>query len=89
MDVNGAVRSALANVGGEFFFVKFRKANGEIRNMHCRLKVRKHLKGGEKKGDDIAQGNITVYDMQAKGYRRFKTENVLEIRHGGKVLKFS
>jgi hypothetical protein len=89
MNIDSLVRNFVNQTNGQIFTVIFRKKNGEIREMNCRTGVVKHLRGGEKKGDDERDGNVTVYDLRVKGYRRFKTANVMEIRHGKKSLKIS
>ena len=70
-------------VGGRFFRVTFVKKDGSIRRMVCRIGVAKYVKGtGHEAPDNI----VTVYDMQAKGYRAFDVNRVHNIRQGDKVL---
>lgn len=56
-------------VGNKIFSVTFEKKDGTLREMTCRLDVKKHLKGGEKTYDTEAANHLTVFDMQKKGYR--------------------
>ena len=72
---------------GKFINVKFVKKNGEIREMNCKLGVKKHLKGG------ISVNNrdryLTVYDMKSSGYRNINLNTILEITCGKKmIIKF-
>ena len=56
MTRDDAVRHILAS-GGEFVGVEFTKrTTGEVRQMNCRLGVKKHLKGGEQAYDPVAKG---------------------------------
>lgn len=68
-------------VGNKIFTVTFVKKNGEIRTMNCRLGVKKHLKGGQKKYDKA--NLITVYDLVKKGYRTINLETVHNIKTRG------
>jgi len=67
-------------------FVK--RTTGEARTMVCRLGVTKHLKGGELNFDPISKGLLSVYDMQAAGYRMINLDTVTEIRANGNVYRF-
>lgn len=72
-------------VGQKIFKAKFVKKNGEIREMNCKLGVKKHLKGG------ISVNNrdryLTVYDMKSSGYRNINLNTILEITCGKKMIK--
>ena len=72
-------------VGQKIFKAKFVKKNGEIREMNCKLGVKKHLKGG------ISVNNrdryLTVYDMKRSGYRNINLNTILEITCGKKMIK--
>ncbi len=74
--------------GGKAFTVKFKKKNGEIREINCRLRVKKHLRGGELPYDPKEVGTKVVFDLQKKDYRSFSLDSVVEIRGGGAVMKF-
>lgn len=79
--------NALQKVGenGKFFSVKFiKRSTGEEREMNCRLNVTKHLKGGTKAYNDEEHRLLTVFDIQAQGYRCIPLENLTEI-NGKKV----
>jgi hypothetical protein len=80
------VTSAIKNmVGHKIFKAVFVKRNGEIREMNCRLEVKKHLKGGR----DVNDRNryLTVYDLKSKGYRNINLNTIIEIRCGGNIIK--
>ena len=67
--------------------ITFVKKNGEVRKMHCRLKVTKHLRGGEKKYDSDALNYLTVYDLKKKDYRIINLNSLIELKYNGKILK--
>lgn len=70
------------------FGVTFVKKNGEVRDMTCRMGVKKHLKGGELGYDPVAKGLLSVFDMSAGEYRMINLSTLTELRVGGKVYKF-
>jgi hypothetical protein len=45
--------------------------------------VTKHLKGGEKSYDSDALNYLTVYDMQAEGYRTINVNTLKKIKVDG------
>lgn len=63
---------------GKFITVTFKKKDGTIRVMNCRLGVTKYLKGGTSTLDP--EKFITVYDLQSKGYRAISKESILAIK---------
>ena len=75
----------IESTNGKFFSVLFKKrSNGELREMNCRTRVRKHLKNGEKKYSDEEKGLRTVYSLDSKGYRTIPLENIIHICVNGK-----
>jgi hypothetical protein len=72
-------------VGNKIFSVIFEKKDKTLREMVCRLGVKKHLKGGEKKYDTDALNYLTVYDMQAEGYRTINVNTLKQIKVDGVV----
>ena len=80
------VPSAIKNmVGHKIFKAMFVKRNGEVREMNCRLEVKKHLKGG--KDVNNKDRYLTVYDLKSKGYRNINLNTIIEIRCGGNIIK--
>jgi hypothetical protein len=78
---------------GRFFTVVFRKrtvdeetGKREIRVMNCRQRVKKHLAGGECSYSFGEKGLVPVYDMNARGYRSFPIDGLIEVRVGGEDL---
>ena len=62
---------------GQFFSVYFEKKDGTMRQMNCRRGVTAHLRGG-KLGYEPANHNLlTVFDVQACGYRSIPTDHRL------------
>jgi hypothetical protein len=70
-------------VANKIFSVVFVKKDGSEREMVCRLGVKKHLKGGEKTYDTDALNYLTVYDMQAEGYRTINVNTLKKIKVDG------
>lgn len=61
-----------------FVTVTFRKADGTIRKMNCRMGVTKHLKGGKSTLD--AAKYVTVYDMAKAAYRAINRDTIIEVK---------
>ena len=78
MENNLAIK--LLNSNGKFLTVTFRKKDGTIRVMNCRLGVTKYLKGGSSTLNPDKY--ITVYDLQSKGYRAISKDDILAIVGG-------
>jgi len=73
-------------VKGRIFSVIFTKKNGEERKMLCRLDVKKHLKGGEKKYDTEALNYLTVYSLDSKGYRTINLSTLKQIKANREII---
>ena len=54
---------------GSIFSASFTKKDGSLRNMNCRLGVKKYLRGGILNYDPNEFNLICVFDMVKKGYR--------------------
>ncbi len=80
-------RTLLSSSNGRIFTVVFTKKDGTIRKMNCRLDVKKHLKGGESTTAHIDH-LMTVFDMQAKGYRCINLDTIKSISLGGQTYEF-
>lgn len=63
--------------------VVFRKADGTMRTMVCRLGVTKHLAGGKSTLD--ADKYLTVYDMQKQGYRAINRSTIVSVKARGQT----
>lgn len=72
-------------VGQKIFKAKFVKKNGEVREMNCKLGVKKHLKGGINVNNHIRY--LTVFDMASGGYRNINLNTLVEIKCGNKLIK--
>jgi len=70
------------STNGKIFSVQFRKRDGSMREMTCRTKVTKYLKGGESTVAD-KEHLATVYDVQAKGYRCINLDTVTKVKYAG------
>jgi hypothetical protein len=73
--------------GGKFFHVKFRKKNGEVRNMTCRTGVSKHVRGGGLAFDPESRNLKVVFDTSKRAYRMINLSTLMEFSCGN--LKWS
>ncbi len=73
--------------GDRIFGVTFVKKDKSIRDMTCKLGVKKHLKGGELPYDPVEKGLLPVFDMQKGEYRTVNLKTLTEIRANGQVYK--
>ena len=74
---NEIVEKILAS-NGKIFSVVFIKKDGTERTLTGRLGVKKHLHGGTSTLD--ADKFITVFDMQAKGYRAVNKDTIISVK---------
>jgi hypothetical protein len=70
-------------VGNKIFSVIFEKKDGTLREMVCRLGVKKHLKGGELSYDPEEKNYLVVFDMQSEGYRTININTLKRIKLDG------
>lgn len=75
-----------STVGNKIFSVEFVKKDGTLRKMHCRLNVKKHLKGGTKKYNAEARNLLTVFDLQKKQYRTINLNTIQRLTCGKTIL---
>ena len=81
-DVAVAMIGALEN--GRFFTVIFRRrSDGSVRIMHCRQGVVAHLRGGKPSYSFSDKGLVSVWDVEAQGYRCFGLDTLMAIRTDG------
>jgi hypothetical protein len=74
-------------LGNKIFSAKFVKKDGSIRDIHCRLNVKKYLKGGSKRYDTDSYNYLTVYDLKKKAYRTINLNNLIEIKAKGFIFR--
>ena len=72
-----------ALVGSKIFSVVFEKKDGTLREMTCRLGVKKHLKVGELSYDPEEKNYLVVFDMQSEGYRTININTLKKIKFEG------
>ena len=71
---------------GKFFGVEFvKRTTGEMRQMQARIGVTKHLKGGAKKFDDASKNLLTVFSMDANGYRSIPIDAIQSLTVKGTI----
>jgi len=75
-----------AMVGDKIFTVLFIKKDGTLREMNCRLGVKKHLRGGELKYNPTERNLLPVYDIQKEAYRIINVNTIQEIRFKGQIV---
>ena len=65
---------------GKVVFVRFRKVNGEIRNMICTTNMDIIPVCDRPKGDfEYDKDQIRVYDVVARGWRSMKSDRLMEV----------
>lgn len=70
------MRNLLSLKPGQFVGVTFRKINGDVRRMSCRVK-----------GTDQTKKYMTVFDTSSRGYRRVNLDCILSVRMAGIEFK--
>ena len=81
----------LANLvsDGAIFYVEFiKRSTGELRKMRCRMGVKKHLKGGGRAYNPAKKNLLSVFDMDARGYRSIPLEGIQRLSVGGQHFDF-
>ncbi len=74
----------ITSSNGRFVSLAFTKrTTGEIREMLCRLHVRKHLAGGESAYNFSEKGLIPVWDRTKQEYRSVPIEGITRIKIRG------
>lgn len=67
--------------------VKFKKVNGDIRNMRCTLREdlipAEPVSATPKRQHDANGQVVAVYDLEANGWRSFRVDSVIELADGG------
>lgn len=82
------VRELLKSTRGLMFSVIFVKKDQSIRNMTCRLKVRKGVKGtGPNYAANPKFPYLTVYDMNKHGFRNINLSTLLSCKVNGKIYE--
>lgn len=91
-NIANIMRTILRSAGTKIFGVTFRKKDGSIRNMNCRFGVTKHLTRSTnnyrtpRKLVDERCGQVTVYDINKKGYRKINLDQILTVSINGNFL---
>lgn len=79
------VRSFLEGLNGKMFGVDYIKSDNTHRSLTGRLDVVAPLKGGQNKVEALDRPYLTVYDIQAKGYRTVNLDTTKRLRANGMV----
>lgn len=72
----------------KIFSVKFVKKDGSIRDMNCRLGVKKYVTGKGLAYDPEAYGLLTAFDMQKEEYRMINTKTLISAKVSGEYYEF-
>lgn len=77
------LRAFLASQGGKFVAIDFFKKDGAQRSMTCRLNVEDA--GGQNNVEALDRPYLTVFDVQAGGFRTINLSTVYRLRANGAV----
>ncbi len=80
-------KELIAKTGGSIFSTQFIKKDNTIRDMTCRLNVKKYLKGGKNTCSEYPQ-YVTVFEMKGEAkpcYRNINIETMLTLKIAGQV----
>lgn len=81
-----ASRFLETNTGGRIVSVYFQKADGTMRDMVCRLGVRKHLRGGDLPYDPKSRQLLPVFDMTLRQYRMVNIASLVSFKVSGETF---
>ncbi len=73
---------------GRIFSATFKKKDGTIRIINCRLKVKKGITGKGLKFSPSSKALIVVYDMHKLDYRMINLNTLIEAQVNGQIYKF-
>ena len=73
-------------VGGKFFSAIFVKKDGTVREINCRLGVKKHLKGGSLSYNPDDFNYLVVFDVEKKEYRTINMDRLIMLKFNGKEI---
>ena len=82
------LRDKIENSNGKIFSVEFVKKDGSVREMTARLGVTKHLVGGGPSTTAHIPKYMTVFDMQAEGYRNINFDTIKRVKFEGTTYTF-
>lgn len=77
----------IKQTNGAIFGVKFRKADGTLREMTARLGVSKHVKGKGLAFDPSEYELLPVFDMESQGYRMLRLTALKSLTVDGQTFK--
>ena len=86
-NISTVFAALIAQSKGKFVTVTFKKKDGNLRKMNCRLGVTKHLKGGTSTVDHDKY--LVVYDVQNAGYRCINKDTIVSVALGGEAASIS
>ena len=77
----------IRGTNGGIFSVSFYKKDSSLREMNCRLGVKKHLHGGKLAFDALEKGLIPVFDLKKAGYRMINLNTIIELKCNKETYK--
>lgn len=72
---------------GQIFTIVFRKKNGELRTMNCRLGVKKGVNGNGMSFEPSTMGYKPVFDMQVKDWRMINLNTLMCLKMNKRVYQ--
>lgn len=92
-DFAAAVKSDIQRIcgSGQFFTAVFYKQNGELRQMNCRLGVKKHFRTPGGQGIHTRKdypNRLTVWDRDSCQYRTISLDRLERLTMAGKTVVF-
>jgi hypothetical protein len=81
----GAFRRIQAT-NGQIFSARFVKKDGTVRDMVCRLGVKKGVNGTGMAYNPFDRNLVPVFDMQKDAFRMINMETVMQLKLNGEVV---
>lgn len=73
---------------GKIFTAVFKKKDGSIRTMNCRMNVAKYVNGKGLAFNPMDKGLLPVFDLQKDAYRFINLNTLMSIKANGKEYSF-
>ena len=81
------LKTFIQGLKGRIVSIDFTKLDGTKRTLVGRLGVKSHSKGGANMVEQMDRPYLTMFDMQAKGYRTVSLDTVSDLRCKGYTYK--
>ena len=77
----------IGRTGGKIFSATFVKKNGDVREMTCRLDVKKGVNGKGLSFKPSEHDLLCVFDMKNNGFRMINLNTLQQVKVGGKIYR--